>query len=384
MTVDAAPPRILYVVSEDWYFLSHRLPMARAARAAGFEVHVATNVVDGAAAIGAEGFTLHRIPSSRGRVSLPLALQVVQALRRIHRSVAPAIVHHVSLQMSVLGSLAAMGTSAARINAITGFGFMFSSDTAKARTLRIVVGSLVRHLLAGRNAVALVQNPDDRQTLLDLGVSPDRVALIPGSGVDVERLTPLPVPQGPPAVGFAGRLLEDKGIRALVEAHRLLRRQGTNTPLLIAGTPDPANPASVTQQEAQSWGREVGVTLLGHVKDIETLWARASIAVLPSRREGLPKALLEAAAFGRPMIAADVPGCREVVIPDDTGILVPVDDAPALADAIARLASAPELCERYGRAARSLVVARFSADAIGRATVDLYRRLLPQHDRPEA
>ena len=125
----------------------------------------------------------------------------------------------------------------------------------------------------------------------------------------------MPEPPGAPTIAFVGRLLADKGIRTLIEAHRLLRERGSNVELLIAGTPDPANPASVSAQEAAGWSREPGITWLGHVEDISALWARAHIAVLPSRREGLPKSLLEAAACGRPMIATDVPGCREIVHP---------------------------------------------------------------------
>jgi glycosyltransferase involved in cell wall biosynthesis len=371
-----APLRLLYVVTEDWYFLSHRLPMARAARAAGFEVHVATRVVDGAAAIEAEGFVLHPVPFARGRISPLGTLATIRALRRVHRLVAPAITHHVALQATVLGSLAALGRSAGYVNALTGLGYTFTSGNAKAALLRPVMGALLRLLLNRPGQTVLVQNPDDRDGVLSLGIAAERIALIPGSGVDVDALQPHPEPQGPPTVAFVGRLLDDKGVRTLVRAHRLLRQRGSNVELLLAGTPDPANPASVSDQDAAGWGREPGITWLGHVDDIPALWARAHIAVLPSRREGLPKSLLEAAACGRPLIATDVPGCREVVRPGETGLLVPFDDAQALAGAIETLAASRDLRARYGAAARRLAVERFSAAAIGRQTVDLYRSLV--------
>jgi glycosyltransferase involved in cell wall biosynthesis len=171
-------------------------------------------------------------------------------------------------------------------------------------------------------------------------------------------------------------LLEDKGIRVLIAAHRLLRTKNVATNLQIAGAPDPANPASVSEEEAKRWNDEAGITWLGHVRDIASVWARAHIAVLPSRREGLPKSLLEAAACGRPMIATDVPGCREIVIPEQTGILVPVDNPPALAAAIEKLAASPDLRARFSALARQLVVDRFSSDAIGRDTVKLYAHVL--------
>ena len=310
-------------MTEDWFFLSHRLPMARAAKAAGFEVHVATNVADGAAAIAREGFVLHPVRFARGKLSPVATLTTIRTLRRLHRDLAPDLVHHVALQATILGSLAALGLPVARVNAITGLGYSFISDSARARAVRVVIGTLLRLLVDRPRSVALVQNPDDRDLLLRLGIAAERIVLIPGSGVDIDRLQPTPEPAGPITLGFVGRLLDDKGIRVLVAAHRQLRAKGLDLALLIAGTPDPANPASVPQAEVEAWGREPGITWLGHVDDIATVWARAHIAVLPSRREGLPKSLLEAAACGRPMIATDVPGCREVAIADETGLLVP-------------------------------------------------------------
>jgi glycosyltransferase involved in cell wall biosynthesis len=372
----ASAPRLLYVVSEDWYFLSHRLPMARAARDSGYDVHVATRVVDGAGAIEAEGFKLHSIPFARGRVGPLGALQTIAALRRIHRDVRPALAHHVALQAAVLGSLAAIGRPAVCVNALTGFGFTFISESVKARLLKPLIIFLLRFIcMRGRN-VALVQNPDDRDALLSLGIAAEQIALIPGSGVDVERLQPSPEPQGTLTVAFVGRLLEDKGIRPLVAAIRLLRDRGTAVNLIIAGDMDPANPSSVKRAELDQWTRSPGITWAGHVSDIAAVWAKSHIAALPSRREGLPKALLEAAACGRPMVATDVPGCREIVIPDKTGLLVRLDDRTALADAIGKLAASANLRARYGEAARALVLEKFSAAAIGRQTVQLYDRLL--------
>lgn len=371
-----APLRLLYVVTEDWYFLSHRLPMARAARAAGFEVHVATRVVDGAAAIRAEGFVVHPIPFVRGKLSLPGTAATIRALRTVHRAVAPAVAHHVALQSTVLGALAALGRPVASVNALTGLGYTFISGSPKARLLRPVLAALLRLLLNRPKRIVLVQNPEDREGMLSLGIDASRIALIAGSGVDIEALRPQPEPAGPLTVAFVGRLLDDKGIRTLVRAHQILRERGSNVELLIAGTPDPANPASVSEQDAAGWNKLPGITWLGHVDDIAAFWAKAHIAVLPSRREGLPKSLLEAAACGRPMIATDVPGCREIVQPDRTGLLVPFDDAPALARAIETLVASSALRARLGAAARQLAVERFSAEAIGRQTVDLYCDLM--------
>src|SRR5262252_382282 len=370
--LDSPKPRLLYVVTEDWAFLSHRLPMARAAREGGFEVHVATRVSNGAAAIEAERFVLHPIPFARGSLSAVATLSTVAALRRVHRKVKPVLTHHVALQACVLGMLASLGRPCACVNAFIGLGYSFTSGTGKARAVRTIVGSLLRFLVNRKNSIALVQNNDDMSALMSLGIAKDRIALIPGSGVDVNRFTPLAEPVGAPTFGFVGRLLDDKGIRTLVVAHRLLRRRIPDANLLIAGAPDPANPASVTETEARSWNDEVGITWLGHVADIAAFWAKAHVAVLPSRREGFPLSLMEAAACGRAMIASDVPGCRQIVHHQHTGLLFPVDDAAALADAMARLASDQGLRTRYATAARKLVVERFAADIIGRQTVALY------------
>jgi glycosyltransferase involved in cell wall biosynthesis len=369
--------RLLYVVTEDWYFLLHRLPMALAARDNGFEVHVATRVVDGADAIRSRGIALHPVPFARGRISPAASLRTILALRALQRRIAPVVTHHVSLQTIVLGSLAALGLPTARVNALTGLGDVFTSTDRRSRILRAVVGRLLRFIFTRRGATALVENPDDKATLAALGVAPERIVHIPGSGVDVQRLRPLPEPAGPVSIAFAGRLIERKGIRTVIEAHRLLRRRGSDVGLLIAGTPDPENATSIPLGEVTAWAREPAVTWLGHVEAIADLWARAAIAVLPSHGgEGVPMSLLEAAAAGRPMVATDVPGCREIVIPGKTGILVPVNDAAALADAAETLARSPDLRSRYGAAARALVLEQFSADIVGRQTVKLYRSLI--------
>jgi glycosyltransferase involved in cell wall biosynthesis len=377
MALDTTSPprRLLYVANEDFAFLLNRLPMARAAREAGFEVHVATRVDKGALAIEAEGFILHRIPFRRGGLSPFAAVPTILALRRIESKIKPQIVHHAGLQCCVYGAIAALGRNVRQVNAITGLGYIFTSVNWRTRLLKRSMTWLLPWLLNRRANVVLVQNPDDRAALIDLGIEPKRMVLIPGSGVDTVALQPLPEPEGPITFGFAGRLLTDKGIRALVAAHGLLRDQGYDANLIIAGNPDPANPASVRLEEVEAWSRRPGITWLGHIKDIVSLWRLCHFAVLPSHREGLPVSLLEAAACGRPMIATDAPGCREIAIEDQTGLLVPIENPAALAKAIKKLADSPELRERYGKAARQLVVEKLSAGIIGASIVELYDEL---------
>ncbi len=396
-----AAPRLIYVATEDWYFLSHCLPMARAARAAGFEVHVATNVTEDAADIRREGFILHAARFRRGRLSPFRALRTISTLRDLYRVVDPAIVHHVAMEPALLGIAASFGSKFAAVYSITGLqppppyppppfpppqageGRVGAgreegaAPSAKRRLLRPGRRLLLRLGLKRRGAVGLVQTPDDREALMRLGVKPERIALIPGSGIDADRFRPIPEPDGPVTVAFAGQMTAEKGVRTLIEAQRILRASGIQSGLLLADTPDPADSTSIPQIEVAGWGRESGVTWLGQVTDIATVWRRAHIAVLPSRGgEGVPKSLLEAAAFGRPLIATDVPGCREIVIHEKTGLLVPVDDPQALASAILRLVRSSPQRVRFGVAARRLVDERFAADLVGQATVALYQRLL--------
>src|SRR5262249_54556878 len=306
---------VVYLVTEDWYFISHRLPMARAARDAGFEVQVATRIDRHGAAIEAEGFRLHPISWRRGSLDPRDLARVVREVRKLYRNIKPALAHHVAVPAAVVGSLAATGLQVVCLNALTGLRTMFSGDTAKVRFTRPLLKLALRGLLNRSRSAVLVQNLDDRAVIERLGVDPARIALIPGSGVDVDALNPLPEPSDPVTVAFVGRLMASKGIRTLLAAHELLGQRGRDIRLLIPGLPDPANPTSIPPQDIDAWTRRRSVKHLGFVEDIAALWGRAHIAVLPSRGgEGLPLSLLEAAACGRPLVATDVPGCRDIAL----------------------------------------------------------------------
>jgi glycosyltransferase involved in cell wall biosynthesis len=370
-------PRILYVVTEDWYFLSHRLPMARAAKQAGYEVHVATRFKDGRAAVEAEGFVPHALNWSRGSLSPSGSLAAIVALRRLIRALEPAILHNISLKPVLLGTTASLrrpGTAV--VNSLTGLGTLFIGEAQVSGATRNLVRAALRGLLRREPGVTVVQNPDDRAFVIGLGVPADSVVLIPGSGVDTEKLTALPEPEPPVTAAYVGRMLADKGVPTLIEAFARLGRAGNPLQLLLAGDCDRENPGSLAPEQLREFASLYGIHWLGHVADIREVWKRAHFAVLASRREGLPKSLLEAAACGRPMVATDAPGCREIAIEGETALTVPVNDAAALADAMAKLAADADLRRKFGVNARRLVEAKFSADAIGRQTVALYDRLV--------
>jgi glycosyltransferase involved in cell wall biosynthesis len=371
-----AAPRLLYIVTEDWYFLSHRLPMARAAQRAGYEVHVATRLKDGAASILKEGFVPHALDWSRGSLSPLGSLSAIVELRRLLRALKPDILHNISLKPVLLGTAASLGVSGtAVVNSLTGLGTLFIGEAQVSGVTRRAVRFALRHLLTRKRSRTVVQNPDDRAFVAALGVPPETVMLIPGSGVDTRALTPLPEPPPPVTAAYVGRMLADKGVLTLIDAFSLLGKRGLALKLLLAGDCDKENPGSLAPEQLREFASLYGIEWLGHVTDIKTVWARAHFAVLASRREGLPKSLLEAAACGRAMVATDAPGCREIAIDGETALTVPVDDIGALAAAMAKVASDADLRQRFGANARALVEAKFSAEAIGRQTVALYDAL---------
>jgi len=387
------PPKLLFLVTEDWYFCSHRLPVARAAREAGFEVVVATRVRTHGDEIRDEGFVLRPIVWRRRGDGLFGAAQAISAISRLYRGERPDIVHHVALKPVLFGDIARRLTfsravdAPAVIDSVMGLGSGFSHATTAARLRQPVLGLALRLVAGGSRGWIVVQNPEDGAALAGLGIAPQRIALIRGSGVDIDRYVPLPEPRGDTVVvALVSRMLRDKGVLAAAAAIRKLRAQGIAIELLLAGSTDPDNANSLTSEALRSLTSEPGIEWLGAVADVRTVWRRAAIAVLPSTYgEGVPKTLLEAAACGRPLIATDVPGCREVVRPGATGILVPPHDVDGLASALAQLAGDPARRAALGRAGRRLVECRFTEAIVASETLALYRAALSErHGFPAA
>ncbi|ODA67178.1 N,N'-diacetylbacillosaminyl-diphospho-undecaprenol alpha-1,3-N-acetylgalactosaminyltransferase [Methyloligella halotolerans] len=370
--------RILFAVTEDWYFLSHRLPMARAARDAGFEVHVATRLNEGEDAIRAEGFIPHHLPLKRGSFSPIDLVKSAFGLRALLRELQPAILHNVAMKPILVGGLAALMSGQERVvNGLTGRGAVFTDKDRRVQFTKPLIAGMLGWLLCRDRSWTVVQNPDDAKLVEDLGVAKDRIVLIPGSGVETETLVPLPVPPEPVTAAYVGRMLAIKGVPTLIEAYATLGDPEPSFRLLLAGRCDPENPGSLAPEQLTEFASAFCIDWLGHVDDVREVWKQAHFAVLASSGgEGLPKSLLEAAACGRPMVATDVPGSREIAIDGKTAIVVPPDDPPALAAALDRMAKDADLRERLGANARNLVEEKFSADAIGQEIVALYRDIL--------
>jgi glycosyltransferase involved in cell wall biosynthesis len=378
------PAVIVFLVTEDWYFWSHRLPVARAARDAGARVIVATRVERLRAPVEKEGFELVALPWRRRSHNPWSEARAFLAIVALYRRERPDIVHHVAVKPVVYGGIAArLAGARSQVNAIAGLGYVETSRQPRARILRAVFRSVLRFAWSGPGVHVIVQNPDDREALARTRLLPSsHIHTIRGSGVDIAQFTPAPEPPAPPVrVVYGGRLLASKGVRELVEAARALKARESAPGIILVGDPDPENPESIPESEVREWVSEGLVSHQPWTDDMASVWRGAHIAVLPSYREGLPKALLEAAACGRAIVATDVPGCREIARDGVNALLVPARDAHALAAAIERLALDAPLRARLGAAGRDIVVNEYAQSIVVSETLALYRMLCGMESR---
>ncbi|WP_367353162.1 glycosyltransferase family 4 protein [Achromobacter animicus] len=369
---------LLFVVNNPAFFMSHRVPVALAAQKAGYDVHVATMDGPAVADIQALGMTHHAIPMTRSGKHPLQELGTLLALVRLFRRLRPDVVHLVTIKPVLYGGIAArIARVPGMVAAISGLGFVFLSNSLKMRLVRAVVARLYRVALGHPNSRVIFQNANDRDLLKSLGaVREDQVVIIRGAGVDLDAYRPTPEPPAPPVVvTMVARLLRDKGVQEFVQAAKLLRERGVPVTMQLVGGLDAGNPTSATQADVDAWQQDGCVQALGERSDVAALYAAAHIAVLPSYREGLPKSLIEAAACGRAVVTTDVPGCRDAIDPNVTGLLVPVRDAAALADAIARLAQDAALRQAMGTAGRALAEREFDINQVARIHVALYDAL---------
>ena len=373
------PTRLLYFVTEDWYFCSHRLALAVAAQEAGYEVTVLTRVAEHGDLIRSQGLRLLPIALSRQGMNPVRELRLMRRVVRAYRQVRPHLVHQVALKPILYGSLAARLVGVPYVvNALAGLGFLFSSERPRARLLRPLVKLGFHHLLRGEGNRVILQNPDDRDLLTGaLRVPADRVRLIRGAGVDLNRFRPTSEPEGPPVVVLASRLLWDKGVGEFVEAARRLRTRNTQARFVLVGAPDPGNPSAIPQAVLAQWEKEGAVELWGHRTDMDRVFAQSHLVCLPSYREGLPKVLLEAAACGHPLVATNVPGCREVVRDGQNGLLVPAKDSAALAGALERLIGDAALRADFGARSHAIAEAGFGIERVIAQHLGLYREICP-------
>ncbi len=378
--------RVLFVVNNPAFFVSHRLELGRAVVASGNEAIVASPDGAGVHRLRAEGIGHVELPFDRAGTNPLRELGVLRRVVRLYRDVRPDLVHHVTIKPVVYGGIAArLAGVPAVVHAVSGLGYAFTGRTLRAWIVRRAALGLYRHAFGHPCSRVIFQNPDDRNFFLDRGlVSLESTALIRGAGVDVVRFRPEREPTGQPLVVFPARMLVHKGVHELVEAARLVRRRAPQTRFALVGDADERNPSTIPVRQLREWEEEGAIEWWGHRDDMPDVYAAAQIVCLPSWREGLPKALLEAAACGRPIVATDVPGCREAVHQGHTGLLVPERSPAALAKALLRLLCNRVLRARFGAAGRRRAVAEFRVERVVRATVQLYDDLFRRSGREVA
>lgn len=370
---------MLFAVTEDWYFWSHRKPLADYLQGRGYKILLATRFNRYETQLDAAGIRCIPMPFERSLWRPWRDFRAMIGLWSAIKSDRPDIVHLVSLKPILLSCLALVIHRRTHfIAAFTGMGYLFSSPDRSARWFQRFLIVVLRLLLRRPNVLIMVQNAEDRELLQAQRLGePDRILLIPGVGVDtaVFAYSELTISE-PALVVLPARLIRDKGIEDFVIAARKVKQTNPTTRFVVVGAEDPDNPAAIKSSVIDSWVREGVIEWWGHHDDMTSIYHQARIVCLPSYREGMPKVLLEAAACGRPLIASDVPGCRDICRDGVNGTLVPPHAPQELAAAITEMLSDPVVQVSYGAAGRQIVEREYSIETIGRQTYTCYERIL--------
>jgi len=369
--------KILLVGNDPDYFLMHRLPLARALAASGADLHVALPFARSDRRFSGHPFDLHGVSLRRGSVNPYMEGQTVMDLLSISRRVRPALVHHVTVKPILYGSvIARLLRTPCVVNSVTGLGYVFSSGSVRAKSLRTLLLPALRYGCKRRNVTMLFENQDDVGVYCSLGITESsRCLVIPSSGINVEDYLPSDSKRESATVMFLGRMLWDKGVGEFVEAARSVRQARPSSRFVLVGAAD-SNPESVSETDIGRWREERIVEYWGRRSDIAAVLQCADILCLPSYREGLPRALLEGAAAGLALVATDVPGCRDAVRHGVSGLLVPARDSTALARAILSLIDDTAGRREMGAAARRDVASRFSVASVVQKTCAAYAEAL--------
>ena len=375
-----AGSKVMLLVSVDWFALSHFKPLISVLREFAREVVVVTQDTGRACEIEALGARVINQDYARATMNPRQEAANVSRLISILRAEKPQVLHMVAMKPIVLGCLASHFCSVpALVVHMTGIGHLAISTALKTRLVRWISFQNIAGAMIKKRSWLLTENPDDLAFMIDNGVRPgERVTILGGAGVDPAEFAELPQPKNKSlVVASVGRMIHSKGLDVLVKAYDMLKERGVPLEVKLYGRLDPGNPESLLKSEIDAFTKREGVTWFGHVNDIHTVWRETDVAVLCARsREGMPRALLEAASSGRPMIVTDVPGCRHFVRDGVEGFVVPPEDAGALADAIEAMAGDEKLRTSMGAAARQRVLDGFTQQHVMDALRDVYGRVM--------
>lgn len=373
--------KLLFIVNIDWFFISHRLPIALEAIKQGFEVHIATEITDRAEILEELGLIVHPLTITRSNTGLfsniRTFLQILKTIKKIN----PDLVHLVTIKPVLLGGIASrIARVPSVVVAISGLGYIYVSKGFRAKVRKWLIGKFYRISLNHHNSKLIFQNTNDMKILLEISGQPiKKTEIIKGSGVDLKHFKYSSINNEVPIVVLAARLLADKGVREFVQAAEKLKKIGVIARFVLVGEIDPGNISSISNKEIKKWLDKGVIEWWGHRTNIHEVFAMSAIVVLPSYYgEGLPKVLIEAAACGRAVITTDHPGCRDAIEPNVSGFLVPVRDPDSLADAIFNLLNNPELCNKMGLAGRKLAERDYGIDKVCNKHIEIYKSLLSE------
>lgn len=373
--------KIAYIVNVDWFFISHRLPIALEAINQGHEVSIFAKDTGKMDYLKSLGINVYPISLERGSLNPFSSSSLLFDLKRKLSNIQPDVVHLVTIKPVLIGGLAAILAKVPSIvYAISGLGFIFTNTMLKAKILRLGIIPLYRLALSAKNKTVIVQNLDDLRILRQYVAIPEsQTVLIPGSGVDLKQFDFQPLSLKNKIVLIACRLLADKGVYEFHKSAQLLKDKYPDVRFVLVGNIDPDNPASLTEQELNEWVEKGDLEWWGHQSDMPEVLSQATIVVLPSYREGMPKVLLEAQALGRPIVTTDVPGCREAIENNKTGFLVKVKDEQSLANAIEKLINNDDLCLEFSQNARVLAEQKFDIKQVVKTHMNIYENLIQSH-----
>lgn len=378
--------RILFIVNVDWFFISHRLPIAKKALEEGYKVTIACCFTEHKDELSAMGFNVVDIPFSRSGGGAKAEINTIKAIKGVIEDLKPDLIHAITIKPVLYTGLAlkAVKKDIPFIAAISGLGYVFTAKAFRAKVTKFIASAFYKVALSQKLKTVIFQNTSDEAILTRVAKlnGTDKV-LIKGSGADLSVYRFEPENQAPPLkVAMACRLLKEKGVYQYIEAARVVKRTHSDVEFLLIGTPDLENPNSVKQTEIDTWVKEGVINYLGHRNDIPDVFSSSSIVCLPSfYGEGVPKVLIEAAACGRAIVTTDNPGCRDAVIEGKTGLTVPVRDSKKLAEALTQLIENTELRLSMGLKARKFAEQEFDVNSVVDKHLEIYSALLARSNQ---